>query len=51
MSEVHNYENVVGNSYVGGIVGYAKASTSSYIVDSTTAYGSIAGKLEKITIK
>ena len=51
MSEAHNYGNVEGSSYVGGIVGYAKASTSSYIMDSTTAYGKIAGKLERITIK
>ena len=50
MVDFVNNAYVSGSSNAGGLVGYAKGYSKSYIKDSSTAYGSMFGKSENITI-
>jgi hypothetical protein len=51
ISDFANTGTVKGSKYVGGIVGYAHTNDKSYIQDSTTTSGKIAGELKGITVK
>ena len=42
---------VKGKDCVGGISGHGHSYKGSFMMDSKTTYGSIAGKLENIEIK
>ena len=51
VSDFNNTGNVNGAAFVGGIFGYASAGENSYIMDSSTASGKIAGSLIGVTVR